>query len=105
RRHKKQIGAGFNLMRERLARIAFVNSDAMRCGAVPGLQKIFVLPGAGAERDKERAGVQDVARAFANQIITLLSDEPRDDCDDGALGFFGQTEAPQEIEFAGALSI
>src|SRR5438067_2011929 len=79
RRHKKQIGAGFDLMRERLARIAFVNSDAMRCGVVPGLQKMFVLPGAGAERDKERDGVQDVARGFANTMITLLCEEPRRD--------------------------
>ncbi len=59
RRHQKHVGSGFDLMGQRLTRVAFVDSHLMRCAVVPALQKIFVLLRARAECDEESACFQN----------------------------------------------
>ena len=87
-------------MGERLARETFVDADAMRRSVMPALEKVFVLLRARAECDKERAGIENPARSVANQVVAFLRDEPRNDRDNWTLGFFRQTEASQQIDFA-----
>ena len=66
RGHKKNIGARFDLMREGLARITLINANSVRRMIVPRLQKVFVFLRAGSERNKKRAGVENLGCGFAN---------------------------------------
>src|SRR6266542_2729023 len=92
-------------MCQRLAGVALVDAYALWGVIVPGLQKIFVLSRAGAERDEKCSGVEDSARALLDQVVTLLRHQTRNDCDNRSLRFFRKAESAQEIELTFTLTV
>src|SRR6185369_9734926 len=104
RRHQKHVGAGFDLMGQRLARVTFVNSDLLWRDIVQALQKVFILLRARAKRDKKRSGREHWTRDIPDQVVAFLTDESRDDGDDRSIRIFHQSKASQQIDLALALS-
>src|SRR5260370_698558 len=104
RRHQEDVGAGFDLVRQWFACIAFVNADALRRLIVPTLEEVLVFARTGSQGDKESAGVENAARSLSDQVITLLAYQTRNDPNDGPLGLLGKPKPPQQIEFAFALA-
>src|SRR6476659_8535257 len=91
-------------MSEGFSCVAFVNAYSLARAIMPTLQKILILPGAGAERNKEGSGLQNLSGELANKIVAFLRNQPRDYRNDRAFRFFRQTKAAQQIKFASQLT-
>src|ERR1041385_619150 len=89
RRHQKHVGTRFDLMGQRLARVAFVDPDSLRRDVVPVLQEVFILARARAECDEERSGLENLSGDLTDQIVAFLTNQSRDDSDDRSIRIFG----------------
>src|SRR6266496_4243612 len=92
-------------MSQGFAGVALVDTDPLRRVIVPGLQKIFVLSHASAERNEKSSGLEDSARGLLDQVITLLWHQPRNDGDNRSSKLFRETESAQKIELTFALAV
>src|SRR6476660_5638928 len=82
-----------------LASEPLVNSNLMRRCIVPALQKVFVLLRARSKGNKVTTCIDNCPRDHPNEIVALLSDKSRDNCQNGSSLVLRQTKTSQQIEF------